>query len=265
MTDPLTPTGARADRRVSAIRWELRTRHPYPAWAGILATDRLRYLVAAGLEGSPDPEDFLLTGHGAGPETEERFGYHAHAHWLWLEDDNRNVVELALWARAGLAAAQREQALGVRRLTRPSFRQKGFQPGELSISGVGSAVDVLPELGGGCSSTVWASSVPYLMTRHTKRSRLWEDVVAQDVQRYLDYYHGVGAVRLIALQFGKAALNYRTTRWDPGDPPSEAIWIERMEVDVPLAGPVCLGRHSHFGFGRFVPLADGLICDPGLS
>ncbi|SPF69421.1 Hypothetical protein PROPJV5_2370 [Propionibacterium ruminifibrarum] len=253
-----------ASRRVAAIRWELRTRRPYPAWAGILATDRLRHLVVSGLDESTDPEDFLLTGHGAGPLTEHRFGYHAHAHWLWIEDDEQHVVGLALWCRPGLAAPQRDRVLSVRRLSRPDFNDAGFQPGDLSISGVGSAADALPELGSGLVSTAWASAVPYLLTLHTKRSRQWEDVVAQDVQRYLDHYYGVGAVRLITLQFGRAASNYRTSRWDPADSPSEAVWIERMEVDVPLTGPVCLGRHSHFGFGRFVPLADGLVTDPGL-
>lgn len=262
---PDLPRGvAVVPRRVAAIRWELRTREPYPAWAGILATDRLRYLVASGIDESPDPEDFLLAGHGAGPLTERRFGYHAHAHWLWIEDADEHVVGLALWSRAGLAPPQRDRVLGVRRLTRPDFRCRGFQPGNLSISGVGSAADVLPELGSGISSTAWASSVPYLLTLHAKRSRRWEDVVAQDVQRYLDHYYGVGAVRLIALQFGKAATSYRTTRWGPRDTPSEAVWIERMEVDVPLIGPVVLGRHSHFGFGRFVPLADGMAPDPVL-
>lgn len=245
---------ATTERRTQAVRWDFSPQYPYSAEFAVLATDRLRFQIAAPLEDSPDPEDFLLEGHNAGPVTEALFGRHAHAHWLWIEDAERHVTELALWVPAGLAARQRSRVVEARSLSNPRRLQRGYVPGDLSINGVGAASDVLADLGAGITSTTWRSAVPYLLTLHGKPTRIWEDVVRKDVQNYLDHYHGRGTVNLVELEFRRPPFRYRTTRWDVQDEPSTAIWIDRMKVDVPLTGPACLGRHSHFGFGRFLPI-----------
>jgi hypothetical protein len=249
------------ESRVHAVRWDFRPRLPFAAEFAIMATDRLRFQIAAPLKDSPDEEDFLLEGHNAGPATEARFGRRAHAHWLWIEDEAHRVAELALWVPAGLAAPQRSRVVATHALSRPRYLQRGYVPGELYVNGIGAASDVLADLGGGATSTVWRSALPYLVTLHDKRSRRWEDVVRQDVQRYLNHYHGVGVVRVLDLVFRPPERRYRTTRWDIRDEPAKAVWIERLEVDVPLTGPVCLGRHSHFGFGRFLPVKTGVDHD----
>lgn len=253
--ESVPPVPEQRARRVSAFRWELHASVPIAATAAVLATDRLRTVVVNGLEDSRDPEDFLLGGHGPTDETQRRFGRHAHAHWLWVEDANGNVSELACWVPAGLGARQRDRVLGVRELPRYRYSQRGYLPGRLSLSGLGTAEVVLSDLGAGASAAVWESATPYLMSLHTKPKRDFGELVEKDLQRQLDSHFGESEVSIVALLAEREARPYRRSRWDPGHAPSPAaLRIVRLELDQTLPGPLLLGALSHFGYGRFRPV-----------
>lgn len=246
-----TPPNDRAPARVEAVRWRLDAPQGFHRRNAVLATDRLRKMVVNGLDVSRDPEDFLLEGHNPDAQTAARWGLHAHAHWLWTEREDQ-ILDLALWVPAGLAAAQVRRVAAVTALPRYEFEPPGYSGGQVHLRALGSAMSVLADLGAGTTSRVWSSATPLLTTWHLKKGDAWGDVIRRFLDRELILRFGDEAAAVVQVEISETR-DYRTRRWDAKFPAHPAFAVNRLVTDRPVAAPLCLGSLSHFGFGRMTP------------
>ncbi len=236
---------------VEAFRWRLVTPRGFRAKYAVLATDRLRQAVVHGLDTSTDPNDFLLGGHNADERTRRRWGRHAHAHWLWTEDRGR-IKDLVMWSPVGLGNAQVRRVLSVSKLPRWPEEPDGYVGGELHLYQVGPGKIVLMDMGHSVVSSCWESATPLLTTWHCKPHQDWGELIAAYLTKELAHRFGDDAPRLVDLELTEEK-GYFTRRWDPTMPAHKAFWVDRLVLDNPIPGIVCLGALSHFGFGRLMP------------
>lgn len=245
----VSPSTAPAPR-VEAFRWRLVSPATPYARHAVLATDRLRKLIVNGLDRSTDDEDFLLDGHNANEETERRWGLHAHAHWLWTESDHL-IRDLALWVPAGLSARQVRRVAAVAQLPRYPEEPRGYVGGDLHLQAIGPADVVLADLSAGNTSAVWESATPILVESRWKAGSDMSAVLMKYLSKELLHRFGLDAPKVVSLT-ARPTQEYFTRRWDRKFRTFPAFQIDSLTLDRPVAGPLCLGSLSHFGFGRLV-------------
>jgi CRISPR-associated protein Csb2 len=190
----------------------------------------------------------VLSGHDAAGAV--RRDQHQHAHYLVGSDrDALRADHLWVWAPGGLGADELAAIASLREL-----RFRGApEPCRVGLVALGDAQTMgIRELTG--PSAVWRSVTPFVLPRHQKRrgGRLvdgpHEQIVRELAHRGLpeplstELAPGAwGAFRLTTL-----GVSRRTARHAVG-----AV----LRFPEPVGGPIVIGAHSHFGLGRFEPLA----------
>lgn len=267
---------------IHAMRWRLLTEAPFPESLGLLATDRLRWQAIQTLKGRDLPGAETLHGHKSGVTPT----LHGHAHWLWVSGDEegvdaRVIRDLVLWVPDGVPSSLLTAMVG-KRLTSPRWAPRGYVEGDLALVGFGGR-EVLEDLGATTRARRWASLTPFLMTRHMKPKRDFNELLSEDLALQLKYRMGDEAPPIVSIavrpERGVQAESFRQDRIGAsgkGGPhegePSTALRKTRnlrrgaggnrttalyldVEFGEPVSGPLLLGRLSHFGFGRFAPMS----------
>jgi CRISPR-associated protein Csb2 len=99
------------------------------------------------------------------------------------------------------------------------------------------------------TAAVWRSWTPYLPSRHGKkdgRESAREQLLRECEQR--------GLPAPVVSEMESDGLEYEVHRGPRPGPGAAAAWF-RLELVEAITGPLTLGAQSHFGMGRFVPLA----------
>jgi CRISPR-associated protein Csb2 len=174
-----------------------------------------------------------------------------HAHYLPLVK-GREITGLLVWSAGGLSQDDVDALNSIRKLYEPRDRWRLT----LRASGAGSISDICPELTGKCAD--WTSVTPFAPSRHPGRKE-WGPFVKAEVRRELTV-RGVGA-ELIGIEFDPKPwtefVRYRPTvprsaKSGQGRAGVPSIFL-RLRFAEPVAGPLALGRLSHFGLGLFGP------------
>lgn len=262
---------------IHAMRWRLVTRAPFPETLGLLATDRLRWQTIQTLKGRNLAGAEALHGHipAAAPTM------HGHAHWLWVGGGEQGgspteVRDLVVWVPDGVSSSLLTSMVG-KRLEPPRWAPRGFVAGDLALVGFGGR-EIIDDLGADSRSRRWESVTPFLMTRHLKPKRDFNEVLAEDLALQLKYRLGddapsvvgitvhsdrsmqarafrqdrIGVVRSAGREADEALGPHRRPRKVAGGDNTVALYLA-VEFSEPVRGPLLLGRLSHFGFGRFTP------------
>jgi len=177
---------------------------------------------------------------------------HRHAFYLALDEDgDRRIDRLVLHAPMGLGRAEREALAAVRTLEPGG----GRPPLHLHLLGFGTPERFSSAAFG--AARRWRSHTPFLLVRHPKARGTVEarrtiddpqDQVLLELQRRgLPRPASIRPVRGPAFRW----LEFRTHRRGHAGPPG--AWGFELEFAEPVAGPIALGRHCHFGMGLFVP------------
>ncbi|WP_375431390.1 type I-U CRISPR-associated protein Csb2 [uncultured Friedmanniella sp.] len=237
--------------QVEAVRWRLETKAPFRVENGILATEHLRTLKLALVQRALPAVPAQLSGkQDAAHVTDD----HRHAHWLWLGDGLGLVHDLVLWMPDGNLGSDAAAAL----ISRSGFKgferwnPTGFTEGSAHLVGLGPADQVLPELVG--PATAWTARTPYVPVRHRKKNQSVLEWVEHDVGKECEY-RGLPAPVQVELHRDRQAeaVRYRRYRWKESMAQrKDALWVSLRFADE-VAGPLCLGRLSHFGLGLFAP------------
>jgi CRISPR-associated protein Csb2 len=249
---------------VTAIRFAVTGSVPMKATHGVLLADEAHrqagnMLTRAGL---PDDKRKEILGSNGAPTD------HGHAHWIPLADGPGKaqfVRYLIIWVPQGLRP---EDVAAVITMSEMSGRRgggsdagygiRGFPPVKLLFQAAGAVEQVAPELCG--PARRWRSRTPYLPVRHRKRESLG-DYLTADVRTELDYRPQYRDLPLVAGsrehpasrlpdQWARDFRRYRMTENMAKSRPGLGLCLEFAE---PVAGPLLLGKLSHFGYGIFVP------------
>ena len=176
---------------------------------------------------------------------------HRHAFYLALDEDgDRRIDRLVLYAPMGLGGTEREALAAVRALDPGG----GRPPLPLHLLGFGAPERFSSAVFG--AARRWRSHTPFLLVRHPKARRAAEarrtiddppdQVLLELERRGLPRPISIRPVRGPAFRW----LEFRTYR--RGDPGPPGAWGFELEFAEPVAGPIALGRHCHFGMGLFL-------------
>lgn len=195
-------------------------------------------------DGSADP---LLSGRA--DDRQPLIG-HRHAHYLAFDTDDDGLLDhLAVWVPAGIDERALVALRSLRRL-RGYGHLRDFRPCDLAIEAVGPTATAIPELVG--PARRWRSFTPFVASRHSRRGSLEERMsalVAEECSwRDLPAPESVRIVRGDALSFRR----HRPTRERMHE--ARAGNLLEVEFATPVAGPISIGRHAHFGLGLFLPI-----------
>jgi CRISPR-associated protein Csb2 len=259
--EPVTAAAApaAAAEPVNAIRFAVTGQVPVQATHGILLADEAhrqagQELTRAGLT---DAERKVILGsNGAATD-------HGHAHWLPLAawgEKPQPVRHLLVWVPHGLQTREVRAVLGLRGMSgqrgsaENGYDVRGFPPVQVLFQAAGRIEQVAPELCG--PARRWRSLTPYLPVRHRKRESLG-DYLTADVRTELGYRDLPPALVIPADPEPRLpdrwALEFRRYRMTENMSRSRRGLGLRLEFAEPVAGPLLLGKLSHFGYGIFVP------------
>lgn len=259
VTEPAPAETVAAADLVTAIRFAVIGPVPMNATHGVLLADEAHRLAGDALKraGLSDAErKEVLGSNGAATD-------HGHAHWIPLAawDEKPQVVRhLIIWVPHGLRTQEVRAVLGLRGMSgrrggaEDGYNVRGLPPVELLFQAAGRIEQVAPEL---CRpARRWRSLTPYLPVRHRKRESL-QDYVMADVRTELGYRDLPPASATpddpeprLPDRWAREFRRYRMTENMSKSRPGLGL---RLEFAEPVAGPVLLGKLSHFGYGIFVP------------
>jgi len=255
----LASAKAAAFEPVSAIRFAVTGPTPMNATHGILLADEAHRqagheLTGAGLTDIERKE--ILGSNGAATD-------HGHAHWIPLDaggEKPQPVRHLIIWVPRGLGTQEVRAVLGLRRASgrrgrgTDGYEVRGFPQVELLFQAAGGIEQVAPELCG--PARRWRSVTPYLPVRHRKRESL-DAYLTDDVRTELRYREQppasiarVDPEPRLPDRWAREFRRYRMTEDMSKSRPGLGL---RLEFAEPVAGPLLLGKLSHFGYGIFVP------------
>lgn len=170
-----------------------------------------------------------------------RKGPHQHLHILPDGPADRDAIErVLLWAAEGFGRVD-QHVLGMLRLL-PA--ERGHREVYLASQ---DPDPTLTELTRPCRT--WTSYSPFLRSRHPKpggREKLEEQVQKECQSR--------GLPTPEVLRLAPQGEGYKLQRGPRQRPPGDPEWLT-LTFPKPVTGPLCLGAHSHFGMGRFLPRA----------
>ncbi|MDR7522710.1 MAG: type I-U CRISPR-associated protein Csb2 [Armatimonadota bacterium] len=177
---------------------------------------------------------------------------HRHAFYLAIDvDGDRRIDRVVIHAPAGLGRSEREALAAVRTLE----SGRGRPPLHLHLLGFGTPERFTSQAFG--PARRWRSHTPFLLVRHPKvrgaaEARRILDNPADQVlleleRRRMPRPTSIRPVRGPGFQW----LEFRTHRSGDAGPPG--AWGFELEFAEPVAGPIALGRHCHFGMGVFLP------------
>jgi CRISPR-associated protein Csb2 len=244
---------------VTAIRFAVTGPVPLKVTHGVLLADEAhrqagKALTRAGLE--DDKRKEILGSDGASTD-------HGHAHWIPFPaatGDPTSVKYLIIWVPQGLSAEGVATMLSLRHASgkHSGYEVRGFPEVELLFQAAGPVEQVAPDL---CrASWRWRSLTPYLPVRHRKREPL-DDYLAADLStelRYRAQYRNLTPPVVSRMEPGNRlpdrwTLGFRRYRISENMSKARPGLGLRLEFAEPVAGPLLLGRLSHFGYGIFVP------------
>lgn len=248
---PPSPAPA-AKRTVEAVRFAVETTAPFRTQHGVLLADAVHHWFAR----RQRLDSQLVLGR-AGAATN-----HRHAHFVPIADDNEVIHSLVMWVPGRLTPSEASEVVGItgRELNRSPYPGsqpvRGFPPTQLLVQAVGAIADVAPELCG--PAHVWRSVTPYLPVRHRKRRETITEFLAADVARELSHRDRPLSCTVTPIEPGDRltdswALDFRRYRLRENMGDARVGLGIRLEFPEPAAGPLLLGRLTHFGFGAFVP------------
>jgi len=128
-----------------------------------------------------------------------------------------------------------------------------FRPLRLVLESAGTVADVVPDLVG--PSRVWESHTPFVPPRHRQRRESWEARLRSDLERELVQRNLPAPTHVAAIAGDWTAFRRHRPGRERLHEAMRGVGL-RLEFDSPVSGPICIGRHSHFGLGLFVPIDD---------
>jgi CRISPR-associated protein Csb2 len=177
---------------------------------------------------------------------------HTHAHWLPLDlDGDRLLDSLLVWADRGFAEDDIRALGNVRRLRfHPDEGMRSVPSLAVALESADELreLDLGPVVGPAMS---WRSITPFLPQRHLHPRRQSREAFLFDCLRRELAARGLPEPVSIKEDRETNWGSFRRHRLD------ENLRAARMGVgfvihfDRPVDGPLCLGRLSHFGMGRF--------------
>lgn len=194
---------------------------------------------------------------------------HRHAHLLHLDLDGDGALDhVLIWAPMGLDDLARAAV----RATRRTYTKGGVEPLRLALAGAGNLQDVLSASAAENSlwratapSRIWISATPFVPPRHLKKrgtNSLEGQVRAELRSRGLPEPARVVWLDPRADDTARALRHHVRTRRTGPAPACDIGLALRLEFEVAVAGPLCLGYASHFGLGRFEHAAAGAQAIP---
>jgi CRISPR-associated protein Csb2 len=184
---------------------------------------------------------------------------HRHAHFLFEDaDEDGRIDHLCVWCPDGLAEAEADVLRGIERIwTRDGREQWSLQLDHLGDPGPLRARSTLFAV-----APEWESLSPFVLVRHPKRTRAgeprrrpdgaWIDGLEEQLQRELAVRGLPGTTAIERAMELRADLQPRDFALRAHRPaPAAAAFFVRVRFAEPLAGPLALGRDSHFGLGAF--------------
>jgi CRISPR-associated protein Csb2 len=247
----------------TAVRFAVTGRVPMKTAHGVLLADEAHRLAGKALErdGIADERRRAILGtRGAGTD-------HRHAHWIVLPEPGEQgayVRYLIVYVPQGLETDELRAMLSLRKLSGKrggggdAYEVRGFPPVELLFQAAGPVEQVAPELYG--PARRWRSHTPYLPVRHRKREPL-DAHLAADVHTELGYrprYRDLPSLVISRMEPDSGmpdrwARDFRRYRMTEDMSKSRAGLGLQLEFAEPVAGPLLLGKLSHFGYGIFIP------------
>lgn len=112
-------------------------------------------------------------------------------------------------------------------------------------------------------SQIFESATPFIPARHHKRSRgSFEEWLCDQVRLEFSRCYGVEPVS-VSLTSGHTLCSGQVVRWfeflrGRRDTAPRSGYGFRVEFSEPLAGPLAIGKHCHFGLGLFRPAPEAL-------
>jgi CRISPR-associated protein Csb2 len=179
---------------------------------------------------------------------------HTHAHYLALPDSSgRRIDGFVVWVPRGLGPAELSSVTSVQRLFGLHW-VSDFTPAGLLVTGFGDVASAAPDLCG--PSARFVSLTPLVPGLHPKRAN-WGEHIENEVRSALAERRLPDASEITVSPWN--TRGFRTRRPASGArKPTHAALNRPCRVELrfpePIAGPLCLGALSHFGFGLFEPV-----------
>jgi CRISPR-associated protein Csb2 len=183
---------------------------------------------------------------------------HLHAHLLHLDLDADGCLDHVLvWAPMGLDA----RAQAAVRATRRTYMKGSTEPLRLALAGSGEPGDLASSSPAGdalrratSNGRSWTSATPFVPPRHLKKrgtNTLEGQVRTELAARGLPAPAQVAVLDPRHDETARALRHHVRVRRSGPLPAIDVGFALRLEFDVPVPGPICLGYGSHFGLGRF--------------
>ena len=237
--------GDEVSRNVETLVWRVRS-SPMPIFSDcLLFNNALRHACIRAI-GANVPSQ--ITGHDSSGQP--LLG-HKHGHFLALGSvescmDNDSVKYFAAWFPEGIEIKTVAALAGIRKLY---VQRKAVGTGEVSIvpDCMGEFRLLLPQLPG--TAVRWRTITPFVPTRHIHKKENLRTFLKANVESELrDREH---RVRVTDLSFSPA-YSVSGLRSESGNHLFRSYHLS-MALSGMVTGPLCLGRHSHFGYGLFEP------------
>lgn len=245
-----------AAQRVTSVRFELiglaPDRSPVrpPLQQLVLYTSVLRDACqsAYGKANRDDSSETL-----SGRSGDRRAVGHTHAHYLALPDTSgRRIEGFVVWVPRGLDGAELAAVTSVQKLFGLDWISD-FTPARVQMTGYGDAGTAMPELHG--PSTRFVSLTPLVPGTHPKRAD-WRVHIEAEIRNALANRGLPDASEIAIASWGTRGFRTRRpmrgSRKQPHAAVNHPCRVE-LRFPEPIAGPLCLGALSHFGFGLFKP------------
>lgn len=179
---------------------------------------------------------------------------HSHAHFLSLPDEHgRRIGRVVVWAPEGLGDAEVTAIASLRRVSTRALDPDRDEQREIQVTlaALGSCGDlVLPELLG--EHTAWTSVTPFGLVRFPKRrASSVIDGPEDQVRRELAHRRMAAPAEVIVRP--GPWHRFRSHRIGQARSALSATVGITIHFDEPVAGPIALGRLSHYGLGLFRP------------
>ncbi|MFI6587653.1 type I-U CRISPR-associated protein Csb2 [Embleya sp. NPDC050493] len=238
---------------VTAIRLSIRGRVQPPLTQALPLADAFRAACIRILQPPGSPRrDSALAGKNA-DGTPYTAGQHRHAHFIPHDSDgDRRIDQLLVWIPDGLTDAELDAIHRLATGDNRVYYHKSPRDLFVRVAAQGPADRVLPvELTR--PATVWESVTPFTAPRHPHRGQDRDAHLLAEVTRELRY-RGLPAPTAIRRIPGDWPLHirHRTSKNETRDHTRPCDGL-RVELSTPVAGPLLLGRHSHYGLGLFHP------------
>lgn len=189
---------------------------------------------------------------------------HVHAFFLpTCERQNKEIDHVTIFARNGFSSDELYLLSRLQRLYRYNT-----DPVNLLFQGCGTLQDFssIPILG---TSRVWASTTPFVLTRHIKYRGKGnkkhvvdglEDQIRYEVSKKYGPAYSLKKVTVVDAQENVGNTLFKPHeffRWRRrGSKGSDRAYNLRLEFKEAIHGPLTLGYASHFGLGLFAPAGD---------